>query len=222
MKKQHSVLVISVKKVGIPAAAIFASDLLRAGKIISVPTETSYGLAADATSKKAVQKIYHVKNRSDAKRIPIMVKNFVQLLQYAEIGAEQKKWIKKYENKIVSFRVKKKRGALKSLSSDPTVVERKATHPFLKALANNFQKPFTITSTNISGQPSIFSFEEYQDQFKNHNYQVDAFFDYGKLKPQLASTILDVTKNPPEVLRQGRTKIHVKKSVSSKSHKKTS
>lgn len=218
---KHSVLIVSVKKIGIQAAAIFASDLLAAGKIISVPTETSYGLAVDATSRGAVQQIYAIKNRSDAKRIPIMVRNREMLKDYAQMSHRQEEWLKKYEAKIVSFRLTKKKGKLEALSQDPTVVVRKATHPFLKELAKNFAKPFTITSTNISGQPSIFNFKQYQDQFKNHLHQVDAFFDYGTLKAQPASTILDVTQNPPQVLRQGKTKINVKPSVSSKPHKKT-
>ncbi len=221
MKQQNSVLVVSVKILGIKNAALLAADLLAKGKIISVPTETSYGLAADATNKKAVRKIYTIKNRDDAKRIPVMMRDFAQLRKYTQITQAQKTWIKKYENKVVSFRLAKKQGRLTELGDDPTVVERKATHAFLKLLAKNFDKPFTITSTNISGQPSIFSFKEYREQFKHHGHQVDAFFDYGTLKPQPASTILDLTQNPPLVLRQGKTKINVKKTVSSKSRQKT-
>lgn len=213
---------INVKDYGITNAAIMAANMLQRHKIISVPTETSYGLAADATSGESVKKERAIKNRDEAKRIPVMTANFHKFQRYAEITTDQKKWINKYENRTVSFRLQKSKGKLRTLSNDPTVVARKATHPFLRELAKNFDKPFTITSTNISGQPSIYGFKEYETQFKNHEQQVDAFFDYGTLRPEPASTILDVTQNPPQVLRQGRTKINVKKTVSTKSHKKTS
>lgn len=209
---------VNIKDYGIANAALMAGNMLQRHKIISVPTETSYGLAADATSKKAVSQIYKIKNRDESKRIPFMVRSREQLKKYVQLSREQELWLKKYENKTVSFLMPKTKGKLDLVGG----VGRKATHPFLRELAKNFDKPFTITSTNISGQPSIYGFKEYEIQFKNHEQQVDAFFDYGTLRPEPASTILDITQNPPQVLRQGRTKINVKKTVSTKPHKKTS
>lgn len=209
---------IDIKNYGNANAAILAANMLRRNKIISIPTETSYGLAADATSKEAVSQIYKIKDRDESKRIPFMVRDRAQLKKYVKLSKIQESWLQKYENKTVSFLMPKTKGKLDLVGG----VGRKSTHPFLRELAKNFDKPFTITSTNISGQPSIYQFKEYQEQFKHHLQQVDAFFDYGTLKANPASTILDITQNPPVVLRQGKTKINVKKSVSSKSHKKTS
>lgn len=209
---------IDVKNFGVENTALMAASMLKRKKIISVPTETSYGLAADATSREAVSQIYKIKDRDESKRIPFMVRDRAQLKKYVKLSKQQEKWLQKYENKTVSFLMPKTKGKLDLVGG----VGRKATHPFLRELAKNFNNPFTITSTNISGQPSIYKFEEYQEQFKGHNQQVDAFFDYGTLKANPASTILDITQNPPAVLRQGKTKINVKESFSSKSHKKTS
>jgi L-threonylcarbamoyladenylate synthase len=198
---------ISISHLGRKESASMAARLLARGKILAVPSETSYGLAANATRHASIHRLYSIKTRSTAKKLPIMVGSLEQLKQYCRTPQSALRWIARYYRKTVSFRVHKRSGYLRALGTDPTVVVRVAQHPFLKSLAEKFHGPFTITSANISSQPPIFSRSEFLKQFSAHKHQIDAFVDYGTLKPQPPSTILDVTENPPKILRQGKTKI---------------
>lgn len=202
----HLVPVININAWGKKTSARLAKNLLEKDLAIALPTETSYGLAALAASRDGLKRIYAIKSRSEAKRLPIMVRSIKEAHTYCQMTNVQKNFFRRYQDRVVSFRLNKRKNKLRDLSSDPTVVVRKAKHPFLVELSRD-TRPFTVTSMNISAKPPVYSMHDYQKQYKNAKAQVDVFFDAGHLKELPPSTIVDLTQEGFPVLRQGKTKI---------------
>jgi len=186
---------------------LFAENLLERGKVIAIPTETSYGIAVLATDSAAIRRVYQIKGRGASKKLPVIAHDVQEIQKFCALASAQKKIVQKYQDEAVSFRLKKRKGMLEALNADTTVVIRKASHPCLRKLTKIARAPFTITSLNKSGKPPIFGFSAYMKQFANQEQQIDAFFDYGTLRKEPPSTILDLTVEPPTILRQGKIKI---------------
>ena len=86
------------------------------------------------------------------------------------------------------------------LASGPTIAVRVPNHPVCLALIKGLGKPITGTSANISGQPAALTAEEVEQQLGG---RIDLVIDGGKCPGGKESTIVDVTHEPPTILRQG-------------------
>ncbi len=179
---------------------------LKEGQVLALPTETVYGLVADATNKKAVKKIYQIKGRNFNKPLPVicssldMAKNFFYLPKVLEILA------KKYWPGPLAIRFKVKNKKIK-VSQDNTVVARVSSYDLLTKLAKKLGKPITATSANLAGQNECHNAGQVINQFKNIKYQPDLIIDGGQLPPIKPSTIVALEKDQLVVLRQGEIKI---------------
>jgi len=167
---------------------------IREGKVLVCPTDTVYGLVADATNEKAVEKIYKIKKRSREKPIPIFVKDIEMAKSLAKISPDQEKFLKKvWPGKITVVLQSKDKG---------TIGLRIPKYKFLLDLIKHIDRPLTGTSANISGKPPSTKIKEVISQFKSQKYQLDLILDAGNLPKSKPSTVLDLTKFPPKILRQ--------------------
>src|SRR3990167_5100092 len=82
------------------SAAAKATALLKKGGVVICQTDTVYGFLADATNKKAVDKIYKIKKRPKSKPLPVFVKDFKMARELAEIDGHQAKILKKLLKKV--------------------------------------------------------------------------------------------------------------------------
>src|SRR3989344_604284 len=96
--------------------------LLKKGEIVICPTDTVCGFLADATNKKAVEKIYKIKKRPTLKSLPVFVKDLKMAKELAEISKEQEKIIRKYWPGKYTFILKSK---VKSQNSKLYGVDKK-------------------------------------------------------------------------------------------------
>jgi len=87
--------IISIKKANKRKAVNFLAEKIREGKIIICPTDTVYGLLCDATSKKAIDKLFKIKKREKGKFFPIFVENLKTAERLAFINSPQEEIIKK-------------------------------------------------------------------------------------------------------------------------------
>src|SRR3972149_4501777 len=85
-----------------------ARRLLLSGKILICPTDTVYGLICDATNKRAVEKLFKVKQRQKDKPSPIFIKNIRQAKELAEVSKKQEKFLKKFWQGKVTAVLKRK------------------------------------------------------------------------------------------------------------------
>jgi len=179
-----------------------AAEILAAGGVIAYPTETFYGLGADATNEKAIQKIFAVKGRH--------FKNPVSLIigQHEDIYPLVKDIPETAQKLMTAFWP----GALTIVFSAADIVSPKLTagsgkiglrvssHPIALRIVQKLKRPLTATSANLTGMPECSLADEVAQQIGD---KIDAIVDWGKTQGGKASTIIDVTCDPPVILREG-------------------
>lgn len=184
-----------------------AKKAIEEGKVLVFPTDTVYGLICDAKNEKAIKKIFEIKKRKIEKVLPIFVKDLKMANSIAEIEKFQENFLKKiWPGKItVILRSKEKfpKGILKNGKIGIRIPKYKFLNKILKAL----NRPLAQTSANVSGKKVARNVKGILRQFKD--LKPDLIFDAGNLKPSLPSTVVDLTKKEPKILRKGAGKIKI-------------
>lgn len=190
------VKIISIKK---PEAVKMAKEILRSSGIILYPTDTVYGLGADATNAEAIKKIFSIKNRKSSSPISIVLDSIEKIGDYAIENPLAFKIAGKFLPGPLTLILKKKNNLPEILTGGSEKIGvRIPDHKFCLELARMFGKPFTTTSANISGNPVKKSVQEILTDLPNIDLVID-----GGLLPDMASTVVDVTGEKPIVVREG-------------------
>ena len=181
-------------------------EILKKGGLIIFPTETVYGIGANAFDEDAVKRIYEVKHRPDEKPLSIMVSSIEDISKYAIISNKiEEKIIKKYMPGPITIVLKKKPGVFDYISSGKdTIGIRIPDNEIILKILEKFELPIVAPSANISGKPSGIILSEI---LKDFDGKVDICIDGGKAELSEPSTIVEVVDNKPVILRQGRIKI---------------
>ena len=138
-----------------------AIAVLKRGGLILYPTDTIWGIGCDATNADAIDRVYELKNRPDAKALICLVSDFKMLNQYVSDIPEVAYDILKYALKPTTIIYDKPiRVAQNLLAQDESLAIRVSKHNFSKSLIRKFKRPLVSTSANISGHPSPASFKE--------------------------------------------------------------
>jgi L-threonylcarbamoyladenylate synthase len=188
---------VRVKNVKIKQLTI----LLREGFVFIAPTDTVYGLIADVTDKKAVDKIFEIKKRDKKNWIPIFVKDIEMAKEFAIINEEQEKFLKKVWPGEVTAVLKRKAGKKIYGLDAKTIAIRIPKYNVINKLLLAVGHPLTGTSANISGMPASVKIKEVIEQFKDEKVQPDLIIDAGNLPKNKPSQIVDLTGEKPKILR---------------------
>ena len=181
-----------------------STQSIKDGKVLVCPTDTVYGLLADATNQRAVERVFKTKKRPKGKPIPIFVRDIKMAKNFAFINKDQEKFLKKFWPGKVTFVLKRKNKLPKILfGKAKTIGLRIPNYKLIKNLLEKLNRPLTGTSANISGKPSSIKIKEVIKQFKNKKFQPDLVLDAGNLKFSLPSTVIDLTGKKPKILRRG-------------------
>ena len=183
-----------------------AKKKIENNNVIGVPTETVYGLAGNAYSDKAVNKIFKLKKRPLFNPLIIHFKNLKDINNDVEINKNFKKLYSALCPGPITFILKKKKKSkISKLATcgKKTVAIRFPRHRFLRNLLKIIKVPLAAPSANISSKLSPTSAEDVFDEFKN---KIKFILDGGRCKEGLESTILDLTAQP-NILRQGSVTI---------------
>lgn len=164
--------------------------VLQSGGVIALPTDTTYGLAADATNHIAVKKVFDIKGRSPEKQLSWFFAGLEMVKNYCQLTHSQLSIINSYLPGPYTFIVPSKKPRA-------TIAVRITAHPITQKIVGAFDKPLTATSANLSGQPAARTVDEVK------NLDADLIVDGGTLPKSLPSTVVDLTQNPPKILRQG-------------------
>ncbi len=179
-----------------------AAALLRAGGLVALPTETVYGLAADATQEKAVQANYDAKGRPEAKPLNVLVDGMGMVeAMCRDIPADAYKLARAFWPGPLTM-------ILWGNGTPPPIVPaRGATqgvrcpdHPATLAVIRALGRPLACPSANLSGRPSPKSADDVLAQLSG---RIAAVLDGGPCSVGVESTILDLTVTPYRILRQG-------------------
>jgi len=178
--------------------------------VIGLPTETVYGLAANAYSDKSVEKIYNFKKRPLTNPLIIHFYNLKQLKRDVIFNEHFVKLHRALCPGPITFilnRNPKSQISKKAMSGKKTVAVRFPKHPVARKLLKILNAPLAAPSANMSSKLSPTSAQDVVDEFKN---KIKLVIDGGRCKIGLESTIIDLTKKP-NILRQGyisKKKIH--------------
>jgi L-threonylcarbamoyladenylate synthase len=179
-----------------------AVEILNAGGVLAYPTETFYGLGADATSEKAISKIYAVKGRNFNSPISVIIdkaENISSLV--GEVPAVAQKLIQAFWPGALTIIFKAAAGISPILSASTGKIGiRVSSHPVACALARALGGPLTATSANVSGATEC---STVADVLRQIGDKIDAVIDGGETAGKKGSTIIDVTFSPPRILREG-------------------
>ena len=177
-------------------------DILRRESLVGLPTETVYGLAGNAYSKKSIKRIYKLKRRPSIN--PLIVHYFDYKDAAKEIILNDKffKLYKKFCPGPITFILKKKSSSkiCKAVTSNlNTVAVRFPKNKIVRTILKNLDFPLAMPSANISSRVSPVDAISVADEFGR---QIKLIIDGGKSKIGIESTVVDLTTKP-KILRPG-------------------
>ena len=179
-----------------------AAALLRAGELAAVPTETVYGLAGNGLDPRAVEKIYEVKGRPQVKPLSLMVPDESAMERCCEQIPPQARLLARRFWPGPLTLVLKAREQIPEIvrAGGETVGLRCPDHPMTLELLRLAEIPFAAPSANPSGAPSPKTAGQVLDYFDG---KIAAVVDGGACGIGKESTVLDLSRRPFRVLRQG-------------------
>ena len=179
-----------------------AIEILRAGGIVGIPTDTVYGIAANALDPEAVGRVFAAKGRDDGNPSPALVGGVEDLFEYAIDVSEEAVELARafWPGKLTIVVRKSDRIPLIVSGGLDTVGLRVSSHPIPRKLAAALGAPITGTSANASGsKPSISAVSVVETL----GARLDMVFDGGELAPSKPSTVIDATTPSLRILREG-------------------
>jgi L-threonylcarbamoyladenylate synthase len=175
---------------------------LQKGKIGIFPTETVYGIGADATNEEAVKSIFIAKGRASDNPLIIHIANFDDLNDYIEKPNQIEQKLMEFMPGPITIVFKKKNTIPNIVTANlPTVCVRMPDNEIAKKLIEKTGHPIAAPSANISGKPSGTNINDIYDEFKD---KVAFIIDGGPTKIGLESTVVKVENNVPIILRPGK------------------
>lgn len=190
---------------------IKAAECIRDGGVIAYPTETLYGLGADALNEEAVKKIFKAKGRPDNKAITVITASKDISSYVEEVTEEAQKLINEFWPGPLTLVLKKKDVIPEITSANlDTIGIRMTSNEIARKLVELSGTIITATSANISGGPSH---DNIEGCIKDFNGKVNYIIGEEKKHIGIESTIVDCTVTPPVVLRKGAVTIEMLKKV---------
>lgn len=184
-----------------PAAIPLAVAELHAGKLIVFPTDTVYGIGADAFSEAAINRLYAVKQRAADKGIPVLIADPDDLQQVVcDMPPLVSTLIAQFWPGALTLILPKKVGLPPNLSPNDGVAVRMPDNDAARAFIRAAGGIVAASSANRSGQPPARSATM---ALTDLGRLVAVVLDGGPSSQEQASTILDCTSDPPRLLRQG-------------------
>ncbi len=200
------IISVDLKK-DLTEAILAAVETLGHGGIIVYPTDTIYGLGANACDPKAVGQVFKIKNRPLTKPVPIIARNLKWVGELAFVPPKFESVLAKIWPGPTTV-ILPKRSIIPSLVTAglPNVGIRIPDFALADKIMAKFGFPLTATSANISGEKPANDAAEMIESFKGKLWKPDLIIDAGPLPKSPPSTILDLSTIQPKILRVGPTK----------------
>lgn len=176
--------------------------IMRGGGLVAVPTETVYGLAGNGLDEKAVAEIYEVKGRPEVKPLSLMVHDAASMERYCEnVPPQAYTLAKRFWPGPLTIVMKAKPCVPEIVrAGGETVGLRCPDHPLTLELLEKSRVPFAAPSANPSGESSP---KNADSVLKYFDGKIDAVLDGGECGIGRESTLIDLSRMPYRILRQG-------------------
>lgn len=179
-----------------------ATELLRAGHLVALPTETVYGLAANAFDASAVARIFEIKGRPSHNPIIVHIANFDMARSCVSLWPPLAERLSRafWPGPLTLVLPRSKEIPDNVTAGGPTVGIRWPSHPFIQTVIRECGFPLAAPSANLSNQISPTNATHVQ---KSLGHKIPLIVDGGQSQVGIESTVLDLTATSPRLLRPG-------------------
>ncbi len=198
-------------------------EVLGSGGLVIYPTETCYGIGADATNQEAVNKLLKYKKKREGKAISVAVSDKEMAKKYVEINEIAENIYDNYLPGPITV-VSKSRGEVvkKIEADDKTLGIRIPKYGLVLEIIRKFKKPITATFANVSYKKTPYSVKDILDNTsKKQQGLIDLIIDAGELPKNKPSTVINTTLNEIQILREGDVNLKSPKVMITKSERET-
>ncbi|MDP4133927.1 MAG: L-threonylcarbamoyladenylate synthase [Bacillota bacterium] len=186
----------------------YAASVINAGGLVGFPTETVYGLGADADNELAVKSIYKAKGRPSDNPLIVHVDDIALCEKYVQkIPRKAEILMGRFWGGPLTIIMKKSKHAKDCVTAGlDTVAVRMPSHPVAHELIKASKTGIVAPSANISGRPSPTVAEHV---IKDFNGKIDCIINSGATRYGLESTVIDMSMDVPTVLRPGAVSLEM-------------
>ena len=182
-----------------------AAAVLAAGGVVAFPTETFYGLGVAALDAAAVARLFAVKARPESRPILVLVDDAARVESCARVPARAAELIARHWPGALTLVLPARAVLPAALTAGTgTIGVRQPAHAVARALVTALGAPVTAPSANRSGDPPPTRAEDVLATFEG---RIELILDGGATAGGLPSTVLDLTVEPPRVLREGAVRV---------------
>lgn len=180
-----------------------AAQVLHAGGIAAVPTDSSYALVCHLDDKSAAEKLRRIRGVDDKHHLTLLCRDLSELASYARVDNKQYRLLKSVTPGPFTFILEATKEVPRRVShpSRRTIGLRVPDHTMLQQLLEVFGEPLLATTLIMPGETEPLNDpEDIRERLRN---QIEAVVDAGACKME-PTTVVDLTGDEPVVLRQGR------------------
>ena len=187
-----------------PDANVIASAVaaIRSGKVVCYPTSGLYGLGADACNPAAIRRVFTLKKRAPDRPILVLIDAPARLDQLVvRVPALARELMERFWPGQLTLVFEAQRSVPAELTAGTGKIGvRLPAHPVAMAILSELKAPLTGTSANVSGEPGCGSIGEIPDTICS---RVAMVIDSGRLSGGRGSTVVDISRDRPRILREG-------------------
>ncbi len=185
-------------------AIIEAVNMLKTGGVVVCPTDTVYGLMANACDCNAVEQVFKIKERPITKPLPIIARNMAWVKELVQMPGKLEETLSEIWPGATTVILPRKKVIPKIVTAgSPNVGIRIAKYELIDKILAKFGYPLTATSANISGEEPTGNIKRVIASFKGKIWKPDLILDVGNLPKSEPSAILDLSTIKPKILRVG-------------------
>jgi tRNA threonylcarbamoyl adenosine modification protein (Sua5/YciO/YrdC/YwlC family) len=176
-----------------------AVDLLEAGEVIAYPTDTVYGLGCDLLSKKAIDRLYQIKQMDRSHPLAFICPDLSDIARYAVVENAHYRVLKHFLPGPYTFILLATREVPKLLMmKKKTVGIRVPSSEVIRAIVRELGRPVVSTTAQRTGEDPFVDPHEIDVEFKGLSMVLD-----GGAGGMVPTTVIDLTQSPPEIVREG-------------------
>jgi len=179
-----------------------AAYVLNLGGLLIYPTDTAYGLGANALDEKAIRKVYEVKGRDFSKPTHVVVRDWKMIEELCLVNDAAKKLYDKFLPGPLTIILPKRPNIPNLLTANLTTLGIRIPNNLItQTLSHLATFPYTTPSANKSGGKTPYSINDVKEELDIS--KIDLILDAGKLPSTPPSTIVDLSGKVPKILREG-------------------
>ena len=198
-------------------------ECFKNGGLVVYPTETTYGIGANATNQRAIDKLLQYKKRREGKPLSIAVADQQMAEEYVELNVAAKKVYATFLPGPVTVVSKSKGNVSRGITSETgTLGVRIPNYPLILQLIKAYGKPITATGANASYKRRPYAIQDIVENIsEKQKTLIDLVLDAGELPHNEPSTVIDTTLDDVAVLRQGSVVFSEKSQITTHSAQET-